>query len=328
MKLNLFSFCTFVNIICFLPLEGYTEDFADFYDSYTNTNLISLSKKEEPAFKAAGSTFIISSDDIRRSGLSDIAEILRLAPGIEVSRTGSSKWGISSRGFGQLYDNKMLVMLDGREMYSSIFSGANWDLMDVVLEDIDKIEIIRGNSGNLWGANSLNGVINIITKDSKYTQGNHLSLTYGTKGNSSTYRYGRRLNKNITYRIHAKQLNRDSLQSIDYLRGNRYHETGDSWQISKAGFRLDWNKDLYNNISLQSDTHLGKENQKLFIPTMEDNPFHDTEKTKGFNFDIKWDHFIDSKNTLNTHVYFDKNIRNAQILKVNRDVFNINRECK
>ena len=111
--------------------------------SLEDVEVVSSAREKEPAFKAASSVYVLSSDDIRRSGATNIPEALRLVPGIEVSRAGSSKWSVTSRGFGRLYDNKVLVMIDGREMYSSVFSGTNWDITDVVLEDVDRIEVIR-----------------------------------------------------------------------------------------------------------------------------------------------------------------------------------------
>ena len=126
--------------------------------------IVTASKEKEPSFKSASSVYVLSADDIRRSGATNIPEVLRTVPGIEVFRSASSKWSVTSRGFGRLYDNKVLVMIDGREMYSSVFSGTNWDITDIILDDIDRIEVVRGGSTTTWGANSLNGVINIITK--------------------------------------------------------------------------------------------------------------------------------------------------------------------
>ena len=165
-----------------------------------DVEIISASKEREPAFKAAASIYVLSSDDIRRSGATNIPEALRLVPGIEVSRASSSKWSVTSRGFGRIYDNKMLVMIDGRELYSSVFTGANWDIADLILEDIDRIEVIRGTSPTLWGANTLNGVVNVITKKAQYTQGGYVSALYGSNEKSLEYRQGGNSDNKIFYR--------------------------------------------------------------------------------------------------------------------------------
>jgi len=140
----------------------------------------SVSKKAEKLSDAAAAVFVITNEDIRRSGVTSIPEALRMAPGIEVSRLDENKWAITCRGFNRRYANKLLVLIDGRTVYTPLFSGVYWDLQDTLLEDLDRIEVIRGPGAALWGANAVNGVINIITKHAQDTQGGLVSGGAGT----------------------------------------------------------------------------------------------------------------------------------------------------
>ena len=294
---------------------------------FTDTEIVTASKEKEPAFKSAASVFVLSSDDIRRSGATNIPEALRLVPGIQVSRSGSSNWSVTSRGFGRLYDNKVLVMIDGRELYSSLFTGTHWDTADLILDDIDRIEVIRGTSSTLWGANTLNGVVNVITKKAQYTQGNHASITYGNQEKSLEYRRGGANKDNdIFYRAYAKKLSRNEVQTIDYLRGNQFEGAGDEWGMSKAGFRVDWQQSLHDEITFIGDAHDGKENQLLFIPSMEDTPVMDSSHVNGFNLDFKWKHDINKTDNTNLHIYLDNTSRKSQLSSIDRNIINIDGE--
>ena len=135
-------------------------------EELTDIEITSVSKKSEKASEAAAAVFVITQEDIRRSGATSIPEALRLAPGIQVARSGSHQWAVSARGFNDQFANKLLVLMDGRSVYTPLFAGVWWDAQDTILEDIDRIEVIRGPGGTLWGANAVNGVINIITRDS------------------------------------------------------------------------------------------------------------------------------------------------------------------
>jgi len=291
-----------------------------------DVEIVSAFKEKEPAFKSAASVYVLSSDDIRRSGATSIPEALRLVPGMEVGRSSSGDWSVTSRGFGRLYDNKVLVLIDGREFYSSVFTGTNWDITDVILDDIDRIEVIRGASATLWGANTLNGVINIITKEARYTQGNLVSALYGNQEKGAEYRYGGNNGSNIFYRLYAKNTDREDLKSIDNLRGDQYQDAGDSWSMSKAGFRVDWQKTLRDQITIQGDLHSGTKNQALFIPSMESSAINDQENINGFNLDAKWDHSINKTDNLQLHSYIDSTSRKSSLGSINREVFNFEAE--
>ncbi len=144
----------------------------------------SVTKEASTVGRSAAAVFVITNEMIRRSGATCIPEALRMAPGLDVAQINSNTWAISSRGFNGVYANKLLVLIDGRSVYSAVFSGVYWDVQDVVLEDVDRIEVIRGPGGTLWGANAVNGVINIITKSAKDTQGAYVNVIGGTVQNS------------------------------------------------------------------------------------------------------------------------------------------------
>src|SRR5258708_2019647 len=175
-----------------------------------NESVTSVSKKETKLNQAPAAITVISQEDIRRSGATSIAEALRMAPGLDVAQVDANKWAISSRGFNGLYANKLLVLMDGRSVYSPIFSGVHWSSQDTVLEDIERIEVIRGPGAALWGANAVDGVINIITKSAKETQGTLIGAGAGSEERGSgEIRYGGKINDQSFYRIYAKYFNFD-----------------------------------------------------------------------------------------------------------------------
>src|SRR5437870_6398979 len=165
-----------------------------------NLEVTSVSKRTQKVGDAAAAVFVITQEDIRRSGAASIPDALRLVPGLEVARIDQNKWAIASRGFNGRFDNKLLVLIDGRSVYTPLFAGVYWDVQDVMLEDIDRIEVIRGPGATLWGANAVNGVINITTKSSKLTQGGLITGGYGTEEQGfGAARYGGRLTDEATY---------------------------------------------------------------------------------------------------------------------------------
>src|SRR5216684_3381071 len=179
-------------------------------EELSNLEVTSVSKREERLSDAPTSVFVITSEDIRRAGATSLPEALRLAPNLQVARVSANEYAISARGFNSTAANKLLVLIDGRSVYSPLFSGVFWDVQDTVLEDIDRIEVISGPGATLWGANAVNGVINILTKSARDTQG---FLLYGGGGTEERafggLRYGGQLGTNAYYRIYAKFFNRD-----------------------------------------------------------------------------------------------------------------------
>src|SRR5437762_3935859 len=172
-----------------------------------NMQVTSVSKRTQKVADAAAAVYVITQEDIRRSGATNIPEALRLVPGVQVARIDENKWAISSRGSNGRFANKLLVLIDGRSVYTPLFSGVYWNVQDVMLEDVDRIEVIRGPGATLWGANAVNGVINIITKKAKDTQSALVTAGAGTEERASgSARYGGTIGK-PAYRVYGKYFN-------------------------------------------------------------------------------------------------------------------------
>ena len=195
--------------------------------------ITSASRKEQRAADVAAAVFVITHDDIRRSGMTTIPDLLRLAPGVDVAHINSNKWAVSVRGFNGLYANKLLVLVDGRGLYNRLFSGVLWDAEDLLLDDIDRIEVIRGPGAAIWGANAVNGVINIVTKATADTQGGLVRVDGGPLGEQAAVRYGGTIGA-AGYRLYSQWTGRDQSLIAPGTRANdRSHSV-------TTGFRADW----------------------------------------------------------------------------------------
>ena len=278
------------------------------------------SKIEEKAFESASAIFVITNDDIIRSGVTTIPDALRMAPGIQVAQIDSNKWAITSRGFNRQYSNKLLVLFDGRSVYTPTFSGVYWDSQDYILEDIDRIEVVRGPGGTLWGENAVNGVINIITKKAKDTQGQYASLTTGNYDKFiSEYRRGGKTDDGAFYRIYAKYFTReDSTKQSDGSSMN------DEWYVSRSGFKYEKSVDANTNYTIQGDVYAGKINQFLLLPvpggTQETAA---DENFQGGNIVAKLDKQIDQNKRLDVQFYIDHENRNWLILDQKRTTLDL-----
>ena len=196
-------------------------------------DVTSTSRRPEPVGTAAAAISVITSEDIRRAGVTTIADALALADGVHVARFNNGSWSISARGFNGSTPNKLLVMVDGRTVYTPLFAGVFWNTQDYVLEDIDRIEVIRGPGATLWGANAVNGVVNIITRHSRDTQGAFANVSVGNEDRAITeVRYGSRVG-DATWRLYGKFADRDSQQFA--IGGS----SGDRRRRGQAGFRID-----------------------------------------------------------------------------------------
>ncbi len=203
-------------------------------DQLMDLRVTSVSKKPERFGDSAAAITVITQDDIRRSGVTSIPELLRMVPGLDVAQINSSTWAISARGFNSNFSTKLLVLIDGRSVYH-LASGVYWDVQDLILEDIARIEVIRGPAGALYGANAVNGVINIITKSSKDTQGTLLTAGGGNlQPGAVSARYGGKLGDNGFFRIYAKGFRNDSFVTPAGTNAR------DSWSQIRTGFRMDW----------------------------------------------------------------------------------------
>ncbi len=206
---------------------------------------------KEPAqvWKTSAAVFVITQEDIQRSGATSIPDVLRLAPGVEVAQIDSSKWSIGIRGFGSRLTRDVLVLIDGRTVYTTLLAGTYWEVQNVLLDDVDRIEVIRGPGGTIWGPNAVNGVINIITKASKETHGESVSTGGGNLDQGFfNARYGGGNGSTFDYRIYA----------LGFDRGPEYHSDGanyDRWRAAQGGFRMDFTQQTRDSFTLQGDIY-------------------------------------------------------------------------
>lgn len=219
-----------------------------------DVEITSLSKKAERKMEAAGAVYVITSEDIRRSTATNVPDLLRTVPGISVARLDSNKWAITARGFSGRYANKLLVLIDGRSLYTTDFAGVIWEAHPVLLDNVDRIEIIRGPGATVWGANAVNGVINIVTKSSTETQGGMLNTRVGTEERFQTsLRYGGTAGAEdgFAYRFFGTYEDRDSGRLSGRIPGRL--DANDDWDFSRLGFRFDWALDDEDTLSLSGD---------------------------------------------------------------------------
>src|SRR5256712_749230 len=260
-----------------------------------NLQVTSVSKRPERLSQTASAIQVITQDDIRRSGAASLAEALRLAANLQVAQIDSRQWAISARGFNGTTANKLLVLIDGRTVYTPLFSGVFWDVQEVPLQDIDRIEVISGPGATLWGANAVNGVINVITKDAKDTQGFLLSGGGGTEQHGfGTVRYGAALGSSVRARIYGRGFDRDATA----LPGGQ--EAADDWHMGQGGFRMDWEASSARRVTLQGDLYDGRIGQP--------SPATDIVVSGG-NVMAKWSHTISEKSSLAAQLYYERTHR-------------------
>jgi len=234
------------------PAAGQTVADRDLTDltleELANLRVTSVSRRAQPLREAPASIFVITSEDIRRSGATSLAETLRLAPNLQVARIDAGQYAISARGFNGLAANKLLVLVDGRTIYTPLFSGVFWDQQDVLVEDIERIEVISGPGGTLWGTNAVNGVINVITRPARQAQGLLASIGGGNRQAVAALRYGHRLGERAHLRLQGKATHLENTRRAD---GTAVRD-GRDWL--QAGFRLDWGEDD-DGFTLQGDAY-------------------------------------------------------------------------
>lgn len=263
-------------------------------EQLSSVEITSVSKVAQPLSAAAAPVYVIGHDDIVASGASQVADMLRLAPNLEVMQTSPSQWIVTSRGLNgndaaQNFPNKLLVLIDGRSVYSPLYSGTYWDMQQVLPENIERIEVVSGPGGTLWGANAVNGVVNIVTRKSGQTQGGLLDLQAGDHYSSAALQYGGVLGDDVHYRIYGTTFYD---RASDRPTGADGH---DGWSKPQGGFRLDWTPgddtvtfsgDLYGGTAAQ----LGAANQRI----------------SGGNLMARWDHPLDTGSSLSVQAYYDQ----------------------
>ncbi len=270
-------------------------------EQLVNVKITSVSKKEESLNDAAAAIFVLIDDDLRRSGFTTVADALRVVPGLQVAALDASTWAVSARGFNSQYANKLLVMIDGRSVYSPLFSGVYWDVQQMFLDDVARIEVIRGPGATVWGANAVNGVINIISKSARETQG---GIIYGGGGDVHLAlggaRYGGQIGGDTYYRIYGTyQLNNDFQQANG-------QSANDRWDLAKGGFRVDHYRGNDGQLTWQGDVYAG-------------NLADHTGDMNGFNTLGRWTQRISERSSYEVQAYFDHTYRNDALAEISVD---------
>ncbi|HEY1240655.1 MAG TPA: TonB-dependent receptor [Bryobacteraceae bacterium] len=288
-------------------------------EQLSKIEITTVTKESRAAFTTPAAIYVLTREDIARSGATNLPDLLRLVPGVDVAQIASDKWAIGIRGFQGYLSKSVLVLIDGRSVYTPLFAGVYWEMQDTVIEDIDRIEVIRGPGGTIWGANAVNGVINIITKSAKETRGEmvkagggnveqgFLSMRYGAGGD------------NLSYRVYGK----------GFTRGPQYHPDGrnfDDWRSARAGFRVDWTPSARDSVTLSGDAYQEYAGSKNGISTYSPPALINVEANGDFsgqNFVGAWRRTFRSGSDIELRVYFDRTDRNDLNYREIRDTVDI-----
>lgn len=296
LKIVLFLSVFFLSV---LPVQSQDTDIKKLkslsIEELMDVEITSVSKHSEKLNTAASAIQVITSEAIRRSGVTSVPEALRLASNLQVAQVNSSQWAISARGFNNVLANKLLVLIDGRVVYTPLYAGVFWDVQNLLLEDIDRIEVISGPGGTLWGANAVNGVINIITKKSSETTGLYAEAAAGTelKGMGGL-RYGGKISDKLFYRVYGMGFKRDNTIYPDSV------DAQDSWQMAQGGLRLDWEASEKDGVALISNIYEGRPDPDGGTPVI----------ARGSNILGRWNHRTNKGSYLQVQAYFDQTWRN------------------
>lgn len=261
-------------------------------------------RNESTVGRSPAAIYVIDNEMIRRSGARSVPEVLRLVPGLHVARINSNTWSVTSRGFAGRFSNKLLVQIDGRTVYTPLFSGVYWDAQDVLLEDVERIEVIRGPGASVWGANAVNGIINIITKNSAITQGVFVEGGAGTEERGfASARYGGRLGEDATYRVYGKWLDRDAGYAPD-------PQETDDWRQARTGFRIDWTPSQHDLVTFQGDYFDGHSGAFYRFDDPTPPLFRRTAiediHVSGGNILTRWTRTLDDDNEYSAQIYYDR----------------------
>jgi iron complex outermembrane recepter protein len=288
------AFCIFVSGAAYGQSAAASTSVGDLkqlsVEDLMNIEVTSVTKEPEKLLDADSAIEVVTNEDISRSGATSIPEALELAGNLDIAQKNSHDWAISSRGFNTDLGNKLLVLMDGRTLYTPLYSGVFWDVQDYLLEDIDRIEVISGPGGSLWGANAVNGVINITTKSAKDTQGTYVEAGAGSElQDFEAVRYGGLLAPNIYFRVYAKHFDRSDEDNTTGPKAT------DSWTMTQLGFRIDADSTPNDKLTLQGDYYNG----------WQDQPTGGTSKTSGDNILGRWTHDFPSGSSMVLQTYYD-----------------------
>ncbi len=320
--------CFVILCVCFGPPARAVEADASAQNDLKQMSLEQLSqievttpsKEPEKAFRTPAAIYVITGEDIRRSGVTSIPEALRLAPGVEVARIDSDKWSIGIRGFGSRLARNVLVLIDGRTVYTTLLAGTYWEVQDTLLEDIDRIEVIRGPGGTIWGPNAVDGVINIITKRAKDSKGTLISAGGGSLDQGFlNARYGGSYGDKLNYRVYGKT----------FTRGPEYHWDGrnfDDWRSVQGGFRADWDRDPNNTLTVQGDIYDQRDGESV-VATSYTAPYSsvidDNARLSGGNIMARWDHSQGEGKDFSIQAYYDRTNRREPNFADLRDTYDV-----
>ena len=263
----------------------------------------SAAKRPQRLADTTTAIYALGRDDIRRSGATTLPELLRQVPGVQVSRIDGSRYAVSIRGFSNRYSGKLLVLLDGRTLYSPLFAGTYWEAQDVMLEDVERVEVIRGSGGTLWGANAVNGVINIISRQTKDTQGTFAEAKAGSLENGVSVRHGTTLGDNGHLRAYVKL---DDHDALDTPTGQA---ASDAWRQQRAGFRADLAPSGVDRLTVQGDVYNTRADQSVLYldeSTLFSGYVPDTSKLSGANLLARWQHQESPDRSWHFQAYVDQ----------------------
>ncbi len=271
-------------------------------DELLNVEITSVSRHEEGLRDAAAAIAVITREDLRRSGVTNMPDALRLVPGIHVGRRNSNSWAVSSRGFSSITSEKLLVLSDTRSIYTPLFSGVQWDVQDFLLEDVERVEVIRGPGATLWGSNAVNGVINITTRSARDTHGAYIEAGAGTLERYwMNARYGGETSGGVHYRVFGRYFDREGTVHPNPA-------VDDAWNRGRIGFRTDWDSGAQDSWTVQGDAYAGKIGQfgpaVTIIGRDPPQPPYDVNVSGG-NLLARWRHRTGEESDIQVRAYYD-----------------------
>jgi len=318
--------CAWITLLAFLALPAGSAQNPDLtqksLEDLMNIDVTSVSKKAQKTSETAAAVFVISAEDIRRSGAQNIPDLLRMVPGLDVAQINGSQWAISARGFNGQYSNKLLVLVDGRTVYTPVFVGVFWDSQNVPLESIERIEVIRGPGAAVWGSNAVNGVINIITKSADETQGGSVDAGAGNAIiGPEAIRYGGKARGLGAYRVYAEGFHTGSLPTPAGLDGQ------DDWRLVHGGFRTDSSLSAKDYLTTEGDVTQGDAGELATVPVSLQSPVTSTLAMRNRYWDwnvlARWKRTISPRSETSLQVYFDRTTREDPTYGIGLNTFDI-----
>ncbi len=320
------KFLVFIVLCCLTSFSYAAEKSIDSHlldfsiEELMNIEVTTVSRRSQKLTEVSAAVFVITQDDIRRSGATSIPDALRMAPGVQVERVATDKWAVSVRGFNGIYANKLQVLMDGRSVYNSLFAGVQWEQQDTLMADIERIEIIRGPAATTWGANAVNGVINIITKKAADTQGTFLTAGGGSfEQGFIGARYGGKINEETPFRIYAKGFTRDNTTSLTGKNINN------QWHSAKGGARLDHARGI-DQFTLQGDVYYNSIGDTLKPGLLNQSAVSTNDPRghqEGGNIRFRWDRTYSEQSSIRLQTYYDRNRSYSPIGKYDIESFDI-----